>query len=1210
MAATGRGDPRGDTRRRARLARCPGRPYLLAVVAVVLVVSTCRAGEGTAGVSRQVPVHAGQLEVEAGATWATSITTPRFSDGEVPVLRLRARLHTPLPGGCNYVLQVRLDGLPLTESPLHPRLLNKAPWFDPPGTAYHFSWYGAAQQGWMTIFSPDFAGDWGGTGRDYEFLFDLSGLVVGGRSLPLSFTYLNPDIPAALGVDRAPLTMDRVAIEALPRVAVDELRQEAMKGEVVSVVPADPDLPADVTPGERPYEIVWSGRRESPHAQVGFEDLTGWTMAVLGDAPVRLAASVRHVLWRPRLAAFSYGGGTVDTVVEIRPPEPIPIQGRFDAANLWLYGAWDRAGDTPLRVSAMLEDRAGRELEIDLGAVTASYWGMQHGVLDPRAAALARFPVSFTALRLTNCKAKGERHAYLESLAFYRQKRKPLAAPARSRAAVFPTSDDGMLPTPPPGTVTRVTPRGQGAEFAAEVRGNRLRYQVSPEDGCLHGVTARWNDGPQFRPMSAGGIRLATDGTGPVPPTSAAVVVSSALRGGRLTVRWRLERAPRPVDWEADYSLRGCSLVVDVRCSEGEATGLALGLTAGLPEPRGIEVPYLLMGPKPGPWIACADGLFVSVLPDWYHSDFSSIDTAVVPPREDRIGLVRGTVYQPLTNGRRNPLRDRVLVTVSSEFSDTLPNARNPVSPNRERLAPCMFFMADQLNPNLYRTLKRYGVDRLIASDFAALIVANNYPEGFAARWRPHPSLSIPQVQEYRRGIKSLGYLFSTYMDVTDYFPGNEFWDESKVALTPEGDFLDGWWGNYVIKPAAMADIVRTMGPKAEELYPSDCVYLDVHTNRGPQALDFEAGAPGAGLARQQVVANGDFIVEARKGYGATISEGLYRWMYAGLTDMDYATLITTGTVADLPPLVDFDLLKIHPFQHGTMMGHHPDRLLSKVDQAPLYQDSGRGLGPDGFYKYVAASLAYGHMVMLGYWYVPPPARFIHYYALMQGVQLEYLTDAARDIRYHNGTALVSTSQALAEGSQQRGRVCVRYSRGLGVFVNYNAATSWAVASGGRTYELPPYGWLIEKADTILAYSALIEGRRIDFVRCPEYFYLNTGGARVSEGPVEVAGAVWLKREDQSWRLLPCGDLGQWERFPAVGLPARFSDYRATGAPPERGCSYIALDVQALLSKPAAEARVTARNESDQSLPPKLRQLDARRLQFFVDEGIVDYVLE
>jgi hypothetical protein len=245
-------------------------------------------------------------------------------------------------------------------------------------------------------------------------------------------------------------------------------------------------------------------------------------------------------------------------------------------------------------------------------------------------------------------------------------------------------------------------------------------------------------------------------------------------------------------------------------------------------------------------------------------------------------------------------------------------------------------------------------------------------------------------------------------------------------------------------------------------------------------------------------------------------------------------------------------------------------------------------------------------MLILGYWYIPPLARFIHYYALMQGIQKEYLTDVVSDIRYHNGEALVPTSQALAEGSQQLGRVLVRYSRGLRVWVNCNAASPWIVTSGGRNVELPPYGWLIEKPDTILAYSALNQGQRVDFVRCPEYLYLNSGGTRVQEGPLEVEGAVWLKREGQSWRLLPCGDLGQWARFPALGL-AHFSDYRPTGIPPGRGCAYIAVDVTALLGGPAATAQVSARNEAGAGVSADLCYLDTARVQFLGPEDTVDY---
>jgi hypothetical protein len=265
-------------------------------------------GEGEVAATapfRHVPIHVHELEVDAARTWATNVTVPVLAPDEAPVLALRARVQTADHGGCNYVLQVLFDGLPLSEDPLRPRLLNKAPWFDPPGTSYHFSWFSAEQQGWMTIFAPAFSGNWGGTGQDYEFRFDLTGLVTGGQALPIAFRYLNPDIPVALGVARAPLTLDRVLLEVLPLAEVERLRRAALQGQSLRAVPVTVDLPAGARPGERPYEIVWSGRKESPPAQVGFDDLAGWTAQALGDTQVALAASVDRRLWRPQLAKLS-----------------------------------------------------------------------------------------------------------------------------------------------------------------------------------------------------------------------------------------------------------------------------------------------------------------------------------------------------------------------------------------------------------------------------------------------------------------------------------------------------------------------------------------------------------------------------------------------------------------------------------------------------------------------------------------------------------------------------------------------------------------------------------------------------------------------------------------------------------------------------------------------------------------------------------------
>jgi hypothetical protein len=67
-------------------------------------------------------------------------------------------------------------------------------------------------------------------------------------------------------------------------------------------------------------------------------------------------------------------------------------------------------------------------------------------------------------------------------------------------------------------------------------------------------------------------------------------------------------------------------------------------------------------------------------------------------------------------------------------------------------------------------------------------------------------------------------------------------------------------------------------------------------------------------------------------------------------------------------------------------------------------------------------------------------------------------------------------------------------------------------------YDLPPYGWLFTKPGEILAFSAQMDGRRVDYTRCRDYVYLNAGDRPARVEAVEAQGAVWLKREGKGWR--------------------------------------------------------------------------------------------
>jgi hypothetical protein len=1131
-------------------------------------------------VAPEVALVTEPLSIAEGQRWEQSVRVPDLPPDSLPVLVVRSRI--PAGGGCNFLMRLLINGRPLRENVFEPRLLNKLPFFDPPGTSYHFSWARGAQpdttaNSWMTIFAPAGDQNWAGTGRDLDYVFLLPDLQAG-QSFKLGVEHTLLGLGKLMKIDHAPLVVEKLALGGLPATAVAAARAHIKQHLGVAPVPVQATLPADAGPGTRAYEVVWSGRPEPP-AQVTFDDLSHWSVQKIGPGEVSLSAATEQRIWRPGVGELKIGKTDKPLIIRLTPQRPIQVTSPADAANLFVYGHrhFLVPDFAPILVSAELRDAAGREIEVDLGSINMGYWLLLHGLLatDP---AVVRYPLEVTGLQFSLKEAKGDYRLFLESLHFYQRNRKPNIYP-RAKPATFPLNNNGLLPTPPPGVQTRAQAFSRGARFTAQARQGTLLVTVDPSRGCLEGVSARWNNGPTFNPCAGGGVQ-----------TEAGLLQGELLQQrldkGALTARWRNDQG---LIWEATYRLQGLSLTVDLRCLGGQAIGTLFGEVTGLPQPRGIEVPYLLFNRPGGGQVGYGGGVFLSVMPDIYLSDYTMVDGAFGPVEEDRLRLLTKTIYTPLTNGRRNDLRDRLVITVSPEFADILPNHQNPPSPNRQKLAPYMFVMDRAYNLTRWDIYKRYGLDHVIANDFAGVFI-KDYSEGFGGRWRPHPDYTIPQVQGWRKHIHQLGFMFGMYIDTTDYYPLNEFWDENNVSLTPTGDLCDAWWGSYAPKTSFLRPFTEMVGRRVKQHYPADCVYLDVSTNRGNRAMDFEAGVPGAGMAREMIIGIGDSLVEARKWYGTTVGEGIFRWMYAGLSDMDYAQV---HMQQKMPLPLDFDLLKLHPYQIGTMMGYGPSSFLTPEEIKTL--GSGEEPGPLAFYKYVGTSLAYGHMMLLGYGFFPPMQDTIQYYALMQGLQTEYLADDAVSIEYHNGEHFLPTSAALAEGAHLEGRVRVRYSRGLTVTVNLSPEKEWTVNQDGTEYRLPPYGWVISKSPSVLAYSALVGGSRVDYVDCPDYVYLNPGSRRLQVGPLEVHGAAWLKRSAKEWQVIPCGRLGYWQKDLTIGQ-----------IPADRGCPVLIVDT----AKLGGELVVTGRGNEDETVAVTSERLADGRLQLKATADVVSFILK
>src|SRR5690606_35019877 len=97
----------------------------------------------------------------------------------------------------------------------------------------------------------------------------------------------------------------------------------------------------------------------------------------------------------------------------------------------------------------------------------------------------------------------------------------------------------------------------------------------------------------------------------------------------------------------------------------------------------------------------------------------------------------------------------------------------------------------------------------------------------------------------------------------------------------------------------------------------------------------------------------GKLLLNEREVYqGPVYSEGKRHWFYAGLVDGNYGQMNHPQS-SEIPFLVDFDLLKMHPLEMDAGMGM-PSMFFKDGAEPNLDQ-------------YLATTLAYGHIGLLDY---------------------------------------------------------------------------------------------------------------------------------------------------------------------------------------------------------------------------------------------------
>lgn len=911
------------------------------------------------------------------------------------------------------------------------------------------------------------------------------------------------------------------------------------------VVPAVNEVEPAEQPGERP-EVAERAEALGRTWQVDFQDLSGWTLEVYGDCEATLARSRAERLFHDTSAKWTFRGTGPEARCVIRPSQPISLTEPFDAVDLWIRGydwQWPPDPSLPHFVAILhLEDSHGQDHALTLGPVDARFWMLIHRPLYRTEEDPFRPPLKLTAIELPNCETKQERTIYLGALSFY-TRRPGTYRYRRPERLPFPTTEDTILPTlsSPPlrrggrGGELKNTLRQEGSRYLLDCTtdAGTVTYVYTPETGTLSDLRVELPGGRSCTPLREGGPAAYYGDSllGAEAPQLRRRLLACSTEGLTVTTQWELSRPSAGEDPSLRYTLaltvKQKSLLLDFSSDDPRVADLRLGYFQGEKPCKLIEVPYLTFSmmqewlghlwstPElaqregtraPSPQIIYCDGYFVSAFVDWYRSEASALYSRVHRLSEQAAYYNGGALYNALLDGRRNPLRERVFLTISEDFHEVLPNIPNPPSPmgavTRSKLWITMSPLTQIVDH--CRQMRAMGIEELIIT-------------GHEGDWKLETGGYMRTEGDPQKGgdaalreaisqLHALGYTIGLYTNYVTVASNARQFAELPMVRDQQGNYISCWWRTFVPNPGEALLIEQEHAPLLARKFGATASYCDVATHFNPWCLtDYSPESPGAGRFWAAYEALGRMFLNEKRAYGGPVySEGKNHWLYAGLTDGNYAQLRGGGNDT-LPNLVDFDLLKIHPLQADIGMG-----------DTAMYFDSGPAASEPWtardwkLDRFLAATAIYGHaglLVMLG------NDIMLKSYYLIQQLQSHYVLEPVEDIRYHADGRFHSPSEAVANDAYQQGHIYVRYRNGCEVWANLNREEPWTIDFGGQPLVLPPHSFAAraDGARPLIEYSALKDGHRVDYVASPAYVYVDARGTLTTFPEVQTDGAVAIR---------------------------------------------------------------------------------------------------
>ena len=873
----------------------------------------------------------------------------------------------------------------------------------------------------------------------------------------------------------------------------------------------------------RPYEFIDANRTEDEiEPLVDFESDGEWKIESPGRAEIEVSSEKRLFGEKTLKVTFE-----ASPLIRIRPPKPLELPGAHGWFASWIrndpaIGYTGKGRRLAPSIGLAFRDGEGRERLLPL----RNYYGNSKLDWPDWWYAVRRFSceerkfldgdgVRFDGFALTAASNTVPCTIYFDNIAFFsRDDKTPLAVPEVPEVPI-PTRPQGALPYSGADLSSNETVRADAVTMLRySGRDGRLEYEWR---GSPESLTASWNGGPKFRPFAGGGV--------------------PGGYGGSYTV-----------------SISGKTLILDVFAPQG-TDGISMGHVDGAKELSRTLVPAM----GDGYWwdnnrsrVSAVDTgrekLFVLAFPDWYVSQASAVEGRKQPDGT----YDRFCVYRPKTDGTYNPVFERVYITVSPEFMETLPVVANPPSPWKHvtgRKAWCRYCAGPnrRKDKKFLTWLHRHGIRELVINEHECCMRDDGESFTFREKTAPRKGGDDAWRDYADYVINKLGYMYGPYNNFTDLSPVNANWSIDHVSRkspfpdAPDaGGLVPAWTRCYAPKAAFAYASCARYAPLLKKKFGFNTAYCDVHTAILPwEYVDCDARVPDGGKFQPFYRAYAAILLEQKKAWqGPVYSEGNSHFFYAGLADGNYGQL---GIRCDKDPwIVDFDLRRLHPLQSDFGVGN-PSMFMPGLPSKSASPELEEAID-----RFLAATLAFGHTPFLvldmmmerrcdtGSGYpaagnVPTPEIGLPYalrsYFMVQPAAALYSQSEAKDILYYfDDGSWRGVSAAVMFGDRELQRIAVSYADGTCVVANGHRTKRIVGTVFGRKVDLPPCGYLVWNDAGALAIEASDRhGTRCDYSASGDAIYLDT---RKSSSPVKFdrargKGIAVCRREGEGWELIP-----------------------------------------------------------------------------------------